>query len=139
MPAETLLPTTDVAELQRELGQREAELAIINSVQQGLAARLGVQAIYDLAGDEIRDIFNAQVVMISTYDAQTDSVEHRYAIECGVRVYSAGKHPAGGFRSQIIRTKQPLLVNHNVGEAATRLGQSTLPGTITPKSWLGVP
>jgi signal transduction histidine kinase len=32
-----------------------------------------------------------------------------------------------------------LLVNTNVGKEAERLGQPTLPGTITPRSWLGVP
>jgi len=125
--------------LLQELAQREAELAIITSVQQGLAARLEVQAIYDLIGDKIRDVFDAQVVMISTYDLQTDTVEHRYAIERGERVYAPGHFPPGGFRAQIVKTRQPLLVNTDVAEQARRLGQPTLPGTITPKSWLGVP
>jgi serine phosphatase RsbU (regulator of sigma subunit) len=126
-------------ELLQELAQREAELAILSSVQQGLAARLEVQAIYDLVGDKIRDIFDAQVVMISTYEPQTDTVEHRYAIERGERVYAPGQFPPGGFRAQIVRTRQPLLVNRDVPEQAARLGQPTLPGTITPRSWLGVP
>jgi serine phosphatase RsbU (regulator of sigma subunit) len=125
--------------LLQDLAQREAELAIISSVQQGLAARLEVQAIYDLVGDKIRDIFDAQVVMISTYDPQTGTVEHRYAIERGERVYAPGQFPPGGFRTQIVRTRQPLLVNRDVPEQAARLGQPTLPGTITPRSWLGVP
>jgi len=125
--------------LLKETEQRANELSIINNVQQGLASKLDIQSIYDLVGDRFHDIFNAQVVMISTYDPQSDSIEHRYAIERGARVYSPGKHPPGGFRSQIIRTRQPLLVNTNVAEAAARLGQPTLPGTITPKSWLGVP
>ena len=33
-----------------------AELAIINSVQEGLAAQLDFQAIIDLVGDKIREI-----------------------------------------------------------------------------------
>ena len=81
--------------LEQELQQRNAELAILNSILQGLAARLNVQAIYDLVGDQIREIFNAQVVMISTYDPQTNTVEHRYAIERGQRVYDPGPHPPG--------------------------------------------
>ncbi len=125
--------------LRQRLAQREAELLIINSVQKGLAEKLNVQAIYDLVGDQIRDIFNAQVVMISPYDHQTDTIDHRYAIERGQRVYSPGPHLPGGFRSKIIRTGQPILVNTNVSEEAARLGQPTLPGTMTPKSWLGVP
>ena len=125
--------------LLQDLAQREAELAILDSVQQGLAARLEVQAIYDLVGDKIRAVFDAQVVMISTYDRETDTVEHRYAIERGERVYAPGHFPPGGFRAHIVQTRQPILVNHDVGDLAARLGQPTLPGTITPKSWLGVP
>lgn len=129
----------DISQLRQKLIQREAELDIINSVQQGLAYHLDAQAIYDLVGEKIREIFDAQVVMLSTYDPHTNTVEHRYAIERGQRVFSPGPHPPGGFRSQIIQTRQPILVNSGVAEKAARLGQPTLPGTVTPKSWLGVP
>jgi serine phosphatase RsbU (regulator of sigma subunit) len=139
MAGQTSANKDTASKLEQELAQREAELDIITSVQQGLAARLDVQAIYDLVGDKIRDVFDAQVVMISPYDRQTDTVEHRYAIERGERVYAPGHFPPGGFRARIIQTRQPLLVNSNVGDLARRLGQPTLPGTITPKSWLGVP
>ena len=132
-------PGQDDSKLKQQLAQREAELAIINSVQQGLASRLEVQAIYDLVGDKIRAIFDAQVVMISTYDRETDTIEHRYAIEQGERVYAPGHFPIRGFRTQIVQTRQPVLINSKVAEEAARLGQPTLPGTITPKSWLGVP
>lgn len=131
--------TDDYSKLQQELAQREVELAIINSVQQGLAAHLDVQAIYDLVGNAVRDFFNAQVVMISTYDRQTETIAHVYAIERGQRVYAPGRHPIRGFRTQIVQTRQPVLVNTKVAELAAQLGQPTLPGTITPKSWLGVP
>jgi signal transduction histidine kinase len=130
---------TEKQRLLKETEQHASELAIINSVQQELASKLEVQSIYDLVGDTFRDIFDAQVVMISPYDPQDNTVEHRYAIERGRRVYSPGRHPPGGFRSKIIRTKQPVLVNTHVAEEATLLGQPTLPGTDTPQSWLGVP
>jgi GAF domain-containing protein len=115
--------------LLKETEQRANKLAIINSVQQGLASKLDIQSIYDLVGDHFRDIFNAQVVMISSYDQQSNTVEHRYAIERGERVYSSGSHPPGGFRSKIIQTRQPVMVNTNVAEEAARLGQPTLPAT----------
>ena len=44
-----------------ETNERAAELAIINSVQQGLAAKLDMQSMYDLVGDKIQEIFDAQV------------------------------------------------------------------------------
>ena len=129
----------DSALLDQELAEREAELAIINSVQQALASHLDVQAIYNLVGDKIRDIFDSQVVMISTYDQETDAIEHRYAIERGEHIFAPGRYPIRGFRTQIVQTREPVLVNTNVEEQATRLGQHTIPGTIMPKSWLGVP
>ena len=46
-----------------------AELAIINGIQQGLAAELDMQAMYDLVGDEIQEIFDAQVVDIGVSTA----------------------------------------------------------------------
>jgi serine phosphatase RsbU (regulator of sigma subunit) len=125
--------------IDQELAEREAELAIINSVQQALASRLDVQAIYTLVGDKIRDIFDSQVVMISTYDPDTQTIEHVYAIERGEHIYAPGRYPIRGFRTQIVETRQPVLVNTNVAELAASLGQHTIPGTITPKSWLGVP
>ena len=60
--------------LLKETEQRAAELAIINSVQEGLASNLEMQAIYDLVGDKIREIFDAQVVKITTFDARTSNL-----------------------------------------------------------------
>ena len=139
MTGPSLTLEAEIAELRRRLAQREAELQIINSVQLGLAEHLDVQSIYDLVGDKIRDIFQAQVVMISTYDKQTETIEHRYAIERGERIYAPGRHSIRGFRIWVVETRQPVLVGANVAELAAQLGQTTLPGTITPKTWLGVP
>jgi signal transduction histidine kinase len=130
------------AEIQRLLKEAEGragKLAIMNSIQQGLASKLDVQSIYELVGDKFHDLFDAQVVLISTYDQQSDTVEHRYAVERGVRIPWPGKHPPGGFRSQIIQTRQPLLLNTGVAEKSIHLGQPVFPDTDMPKSWLGVP
>ena len=52
-----------------ETNERAAELALINDVQRGLAEKLDMQAMYDLVGDRIQAIFDAQVVDIGIYDA----------------------------------------------------------------------
>ena len=49
-----------------ETRQRNAELALINSVQEALAGELEIQAIYDVVGDKIQEIFDAQVVDIGS-------------------------------------------------------------------------
>ena len=56
------------ARLVHETRQRNAELALINSVQEAIAGELDAQAIYDAVGDRIREVFDAQVVSIATFD-----------------------------------------------------------------------
>ena len=51
------------------------ELAVINSVQEGLVSEMDMQGIYDLVGEKIREIFNAQVIDIVTYDKTTNLLE----------------------------------------------------------------
>ncbi|MFZ2096873.1 MAG: GAF domain-containing protein [Anaerolineales bacterium] len=134
-----ITPPNDLTLSGQELTERETELALIDSVQQTLASKLDVQAINNLVGDKIRDIFDSQVMMISTYDPTDETIEHRYAIEREEHIYAPGRYPIKGFRTQIVQTRQPVLVNTDVGRLAASLGQHTIPGTLTPKSWLGVP
>ena len=47
--------------LLQETTQRNNELAIINSIQQGLASRLDFQGIVDLVGDSLRQVFNSRI------------------------------------------------------------------------------
>ena len=56
------------ARLFEESRQRNAELALINTVQRGLAENLETQAMYDLVGDRLQEIFDAQVVDIGILD-----------------------------------------------------------------------
>ena len=41
--------------------------------------KLDMQAIYDLVGDRIRDTFDAQGVIIATFDHESDTEHFRYA------------------------------------------------------------
>lgn len=43
--------------LEQYLEQRSVELAIINSVQEGLSSKYEMQTIYDLVEDRLRDTF----------------------------------------------------------------------------------
>ena len=60
--ARSLTVALENARLFEETRQRNAELAMIDDVQQGLAEQLDMQAMYDLVGDRISEIFDAQVV-----------------------------------------------------------------------------
>src|SRR5207253_7873540 len=69
------------ARLVHETRQRNAELALINSVQEAIAGELDPQAIYDLVGDRIRDVFDAQTVTIAISDEATGLLQFPYALE----------------------------------------------------------
>jgi GAF domain-containing protein/DNA-binding response OmpR family regulator len=100
-----------------ETDQRAAELAIINGVQQGLAAELDMQAMYHLVGDKIQEIFDAQVVDIAVYDAEAGLIRFPYTIERGVRLPDEPM-PLIGFRKHVFETAQPILVTDLQAEAA---------------------
>ncbi len=124
--------------LKARLEQREAELAIINSVQSGLAAQLDIQAIFDLVGDKVRDTFNAQSVSIYTYDAKTNLMHFRYIIERGQRQH---EEPMAlrGFGAEVIRTRQPLLINEGMAARRAELGSVIVGGGQHPLSGIWVP
>ena len=102
------------AETQRlltETNERAAELAIINSVQQGLAAKLDMQAMYDLVGDKIQEIFDAQVVDIALYNLETGTIRYVYGVERGVRLPPSDEDiPYGPFTGRVVATRQPVLI-----------------------------
>ncbi|HZY44843.1 MAG TPA: GAF domain-containing protein, partial [Anaerolineae bacterium] len=128
------------ARLFDETNQRAAELALINSVQEGLASKLDVQSIYDLIGDKIRDIFDAQAVSIATYDLEKNLRTYRYVIEKGQRYYPepSALTPISHY---FIRSRQPLLINRDYVQAMAALGLPSvaIPGTEMTMSSITVP
>ena len=110
-----------------ETRQRNAELAIINSVQatleKALAGQLEVQALYDIVGDKLRDIFDAQVVDIAVYDDEADVLRFPYTIERGVR-FADEPMPVIGFRRHVMETREPLLDQRRRGGRGGAVWQS---------------
>ncbi len=106
-----------------ETDQRAAELAIINSVQDGLAAELDMQAMYDLVGDKILGIFDTQVVDIGVYDAGAGLVRFPYTIERGVR-FPDEPMALIGFRKQVLETGRSILINEDLQARSAELGQT---------------
>ena len=121
-----------------ETDERAAELAIITGVQDGLAQNLDMQAMYDLVGDKIQEIFDAQVVDIGILDTDARLIRFPYTIERGVR-FPDEPIEVIGIRKHVLETREPLVLNENASERAMELGQ---PGAIQgepAKSSLFVP
>lgn len=122
------------------LDQRAVELALINSVQEGLSSKYEMQAIYDLVGFKLRDTFDSQVVMISEYDPQTERVFHHFAIEKGRHLQIEGWHPIDVSRAKVVKTKNPVMINTDeINDLLRTRGMQVVPGTEVPKTWMGVP
>ena len=105
-----------------ETDRRAAELAIVNSVQQGLAAQLDAQAMYELVGERASDVFDTQVVDIAVYDRESGTIEFPFTLERGVR-FPIETRPIMGFRQHVVETRAPLLITHDLRALGLRLGQ----------------
>jgi GAF domain-containing protein len=117
--------------------ERAKELAIINDVQSNLSASMETHAMYQLLGDKIQEVFDAQVVTITEYDPRLNRNTWRYAVEKGERLNIAPSKSIG-FSKHIIDTRRMLLVNTGVAERRKALGGAVAAGQPA-KSYLGVP
>ncbi len=125
--------------LLKETEQRNAELAIINSVQAALAAKLDMQGIYDAVGEKIRDIFDAQSVIISLFDHKTRTRHFPYNWEKGERILMPQVLPFNKLAQRLIDNKDPLVLNQFTVEQGNELGMAMVPGTELMKSGLFIP
>jgi signal transduction histidine kinase/DNA-binding response OmpR family regulator/putative methionine-R-sulfoxide reductase with GAF domain len=118
--------------------ERAAELAVVNRVQDGLARRLDMQSMYDLVGDTVFEIFDAQVVDIGIVDREADLIRFPYTIERGVR-FPDSTMPIIGIRRQVLESRQPLRINRDAVATAVAAGQPAVVSGEAPRSTLWAP
>src|SRR5207247_1643679 len=124
------------ARLFEETRQRAAELAIVNDVGQALAEQLDLDALMERLGDQLRDVFAADIVYVALHDEATGLIEFPYYVENGQREPDRRTIRFGeGLTSKILRGRQPLLLNRS--QAFEELGVEMV-GTPA-RSYLGVP
>ncbi|MGZ9220926.1 MAG: GAF domain-containing protein, partial [Anaerolineales bacterium] len=118
--------------------ERVAELQIINSIQQGLAAELNFQGIVDLVGDKLREVLNTGDFSIYWYDEKTKLAHYLYTYEHGRRLEISPRAPTpGGQFETMLRTRQPIVANHAAD--FERLNIPTVPGTDAARSLISIP
>ena len=122
--------------LLEETQKRNAELAIINAVQEGLAAELNLQSIIEVVAEKLREIYPNEGVGLDTYDAAYDLIVPRYLFEAGERIKLAPYKP-GAFNRHLIKTKKPLLIRNKADFDA--LDAIPVEGTTPVKSGMYVP
>ena len=124
------------ARLVHETRQRNAELALINSVQEALAGELELQAIYDAVGDKIREIFDAQVVDIAIYDEASGLTPLPVPDRARRAACRTSRSRCSASAKHVLETRAPLLINEITPRSAERLRQPAVLSGETPKSVL---
>jgi PAS domain S-box-containing protein len=119
------------------LEERNAELAIINNMQAALASKLDQQAIFELIGERVCEVFNVQVVDLVTYDPDKNLISMPYSYERGDRSVISPREPFG-FRLHVIQSGEPILINQDFAALAAQHNNPILTGDM-PKSALFVP
>src|SRR4051812_26020974 len=104
-----------------ESDERAAQLEIIAGIQQGLAARIDIQAMCDLVGDRLGELFDAQVFDIAILDSDAGVFHFPYTIERGVR-FPDQSTPYRGIRKHVMETRGPLRINGGRAEAGVGVG-----------------
>src|SRR5437867_266505 len=103
-----------------------------------MAAELDFQAIIDLVGDKLREVFHTGDIGIRWYDPKANLTYDLYAYEHGVRLNVPPTTPApGGTWLRLAETRQPVVANSRAEYAA--LGLTTIPGTDIGHSTAIVP
>ena len=120
------------ARLFEEIRQRNSELALISDVRRGLAERLEMQAMFDVMGDRIQEIFDAQVVDIGVLDADAGRMAFPYTIERGVRI-AHDPMEVMGFRKVALETREPVVINEDIEAASAAIGQPDRPRGGAPQ------
>jgi signal transduction histidine kinase/CheY-like chemotaxis protein/ligand-binding sensor domain-containing protein/heme exporter protein D len=120
-------------EQESNIRQRAAELATVNSISQALASELKLDALIPLVGEQVRQVFDAQVAYVALIDRATNTIHFPYGYGD-----TFGSRPHGaGMTSRIIETGEPLLLNENIDEHSAQLKIQRV--GVRSKSYLGVP
>ena len=124
--------------LLKETEQRAAEMAVINSIQQGIAGELSFQAIIDMVGDKLREVLKTDDMAIDWFDGPSNMLNHLYVYEHGQRLNLPPNAPRpGGVFETIMRTRTAVAYNTVAEQIAARAGAA--PGTDQSISSVTVP
>jgi GAF domain-containing protein len=134
LEATVVARTAEARAAQAQAEQRAAELAIINSIQQGVAGSLDFQAIVDLVGDKLRQVLNTGDIGIRWFDREHDRIHFLYELEHGVRLQIPSNMPRRSW-AQIDSERAPRLCN----TAAEVAALGVVAGTDSSLSSLQVP
>jgi signal transduction histidine kinase/CheY-like chemotaxis protein len=124
---------TVIADKERAVRERAAELLTINHITNALSTQLDRDRLIQLVGEQVRELFKAPIVYVALLERSTMMLHFPYAYG-----EDAPSRPFGtGLTSQIIRSGEPLLINEDMDRNRARLGVEHMGRQSA--SYLGVP
>jgi len=139
--AGTMGTALENARLFVEAKQRNAELAIINSVGEAMSQNFDVETVIKIVGDKVQQNFQADMVAIGLINEEENNVEMPYSYALG-RYFDEKPIKKGiGLTGKLFETQKPILLNTQeelvaagtiIVEADSRLNKPI-------ESWMGVP
>lgn len=124
----------------RLFNQRErkiAELATINQMAQEISSSLQIDELLQVIYNQVTQVISTRNFFIALYEEKRQEIQFRFMREHGRPVPRAPRRLGPGFVSQIIETRQPLLINYDTARYAAEHGWDHIGDAA--KSWLGVP
>ncbi|MFC3879829.1 response regulator [Algoriphagus namhaensis] len=119
--------------LLEESKQQANELSAVNRVTQALASQLSLDEIIHLVGDQMKELFNANIVYLALLDESSAMINFPYRYGDEMPPQKLGE----GLTSKILNSGKPLLINRDVEEMTVAMGASHL--GMPSASYLGVP
>jgi len=121
--------TVELQAQRAQAEQRNAELAVINSIQQGIAGSLDFKAIVDLVGDKLREVLATGNLTIYWWNAEAQLTHTLYSYEHGRQLPLGAPRPLrpGGPGEQMLRTRKPVILNTRAEVEA--IAGAPVPGT----------
>ena len=104
-----------------------------------LAKQLDFQAIIDLVGDRIHEIFNHEITLIATYDKENELTHFVYARRGETKIRDLPSLPPSGFSGHTIHTRQTIVVNEDLRSKLEEFESQAMQGEDNILSLVYVP
>ena len=122
-----------IQERTHEVQQQAEELMTVNQISKALATQLNIDDLIKLVGDQMRQLFKANIVYLALLDKNSGIISFPYQYGDNLTPFKLGE----GLTSKIILTGEPLLINKDVKERTAQLGIQRV--GIPAASYIGVP
>jgi transcriptional regulator with GAF, ATPase, and Fis domain len=123
----------ETSHLLADAKQRASELSTVNSISKALASQLNPDDLINLVGDQLKDLFRANIVYLALLNKQTNTNYFPYQFCDDNKLMKLGEE----IKKKIILTGTPLLLNKDVNEQYQKLGLKRQ--GVPAASYLGVP